>query len=313
MDIRQIRYFLAVEETGTFTKAADKIFVSQPALSAGIKSLEEQLGVRLFVRGKKHVSLTDAGKKFKSHAERIVSEFLAAKGAFDNEQSSQIKLGVFSTFMGTSLASMLHALKKAHPDLAQIKLVEGTAFEIARMLGRGQIDIALTALTSGEAGTMAVELFEEHYVAVMASNHPLANKTDLSVRDLDGETFIQRNHCESFRDAYRIFQEHGSQPNVVCHTTQDSWALKLVQAGMGVTVIPYNCQLNGVVQRKLQELTVKRTIGLQWTTRTPCDELSRLIEFAKRFDWNCISYIDADEQVTPADQKAANHPEYQTV
>ena len=231
MEMRQIRYFLAVEETGTFTKAAEKVFVSQPALSAGVKALEEQLGVQLLVRGKKRVSLTPEGLRFREHARLIVEEFAAARQELKHiGKSNDLRIGVFSAFTITSFASLLRDFKKRCKNADLIRLYGGNTVEVARMLGRGKVDLILTALTANDNQETSLPLFEEDYVLTISEDHPLARKNRIFLKDLHKEAMIQRSNCESFREAFQQFQEKGCEPEIICNTDQDNWALRLVQS-----------------------------------------------------------------------------------
>ncbi len=300
MEMRQIRYFLAVEETGNFTKAAERVYVSQPALSAGIRALEDHLGKQLFIRGKKRATLTPAGRRFLRRAKKIVEEFSQAKREVGvGTRKNDIRIGIFEVFSIDNLVEMIKSFHMAHPQFSSPHLFGGTTNEVARMLGRGKVDIILTALKGDEKSDNSTPLYEENYVAVVPQNHPFAHRGTVKIMDFHQQPFVQREHCESFREAFQLFQEQGCEPDIICRTDQDSWIVRMVQAGLASTVIPGFRLIPGVVQLPIEDLNIRRTIGLRWASNLKSGPVNTFKEFATSYDWETRNYKITDCPLPP--------------
>jgi DNA-binding transcriptional LysR family regulator len=259
-----LRYFLAVVDCGSFSKAAKQLNVAQPTLSVGIAKLERLLAASLFQRSSKRVHLTEAGTRLLAHARRIESEFNEAEAAVLNMKPLRaLRLGVLSTFPMAHLAEAIRAAKRSR-DSDRLQIISGNERELAQRVTRGQVDVALT-IVHPEASKSASEwLFSERYALALSSAHPLADQARIAAEDLADNTMIVRRHCEVLSDISRHFTERGVRPFFAFRGTNDEQILSLVQAGLGVTVMPASYTQKGVVRPELAGFEVKRHIGLSY-------------------------------------------------
>jgi DNA-binding transcriptional LysR family regulator len=257
-----MRYFLAVVDCGSFSKAARQLNVAQPSLSVGIGKLERMLGASLFQRTSKRVLITEAGSRLAVHARRIESEFNLAEAAVAGMQAARVlRLGVISTF---PIALLAAAIEMARYSAARerLQVVPGNEREMLQRLGRGQIDVALTIVREDSDRFTREVLFSEHYALAVHDGHPLAAAATIAAEDLADNTMIVRRHCEVLAETSRHFTERGVRPFFAFRGTHDEQVLALVRAGLGVTVMPASYTLSGVARPRLTGFNLQRQIGL---------------------------------------------------
>jgi DNA-binding transcriptional LysR family regulator len=256
-----LRYFLAVIDCGSFSKAARQLNVAQPSLSVGIGKLERLLGAPLFHRTSKRVHITDAGSRLAAHARRIENEFNLAETAVANMRPARsLRLGVLSTFPISHVADSIKTAKRS-ADTERLQIVTGNERELLQRLGRGQLDVALTIVRPDSDRFASEALFAEAYALALHSGHPLADQTTIAAEDLSDNTMIVRRHCEVLSETSRHFTERGVRPFFAFRGTNDEQVLTLVRAGLGVTVMPACYTIAGVVRPSLSGFNITRRIG----------------------------------------------------
>lgn len=255
-----LRQFIAVVDAGNFTRAAERLGLTQPTLSAGIAELERIVGARLFVREKRRVRLTDPGNRLLAHARSIEREFRAAEAGLAGVEAvaEPLRLGALPSLDTGFLA----ALSQAYAGSRPLVLVEGSDAELRRRLSEGRLDAALTILRAGDAARAAAALFEEPYVLMLPSGHALAAQEVVDPRALAGETMIARRSCELLAETSRFFTERGVRPPFFLRSTNDDRCMAMVRAGMGLTTAPLSLCRDGVVARPLRDYDFSRQIGL---------------------------------------------------
>jgi DNA-binding transcriptional LysR family regulator len=255
-----LRYFLAVIDCGSFSKAAKQLNVAQPTLSVGIGKLERLLGAALFLRTSKRVNITDAGSRLAAHARRIENEFNLAEAAVVNMRPARaLRLGVLSTYPMSELAQTIRTAK--HAQAERLEIISGNERELLQRLARERIDVALTIVRQESDRFASEVLFTEHYALAIHSGHPLADKPAIAAEDLSDNTMIVRRHCEVLSETSRHFTERGVRPFFAFRGTNDEQVLALVQAGLGVTVMPASYAMKGVIRPLLAGFNLKRRIG----------------------------------------------------
>ena len=256
-----LRYFLAVVDTGGFSRGAAQVNVTQPTLSVGIAKLEALVGAPIFHRTSQRVHLTEAGARLLTHARRIENEFNAlARSTTETGRAGLVRLGVLST-IPTALLERLVAEHRRRDDRAQMEIVEGTERDLVLRLGRGRIDLALTTLRDG--GEWRQEpLYRERYSLALPSWHRFASADVVRAEDLAEETMIVRRHCEALSKISRHFTERGVRPRFSFRTTNDDKALTLVRAGLGITVMPESYRDPDVARPRLAGFELSRAIGI---------------------------------------------------
>lgn len=267
MDRYLLRYFLAVAELGSFSKAAAKTNVTQPTLSVGIAKLEEQMGARLFERTTRRVSLTAAGSRFLSHARRIASEYEAAlREVSEAPRLKRVRAGVLNTIYSRDLERVVAAHAK-HADGEALEMLDGSERDLANRLTDGRLDVALTVLRPGLERFAQEKLSRENYVLIVAGDHKLANTLSIDGGELAGETMIVRRLCEGLSEISRYFTNRDVRPSFSFRTTSDDRAMRMTAAGLGITVAPDSFRAEGVAQVKLIGLDLSRDIGLVYSDR----------------------------------------------
>ena len=285
MDLYQIRYFLAIAETSSFTKAAERLYVSQPSLSAGIKKLEKEMGVVLFERGGRKVLLTSAGEFFLPKAENILKEYQSAlhvlKGFKDRPL---LRLGTLHTIRGCNLARLIGTYRQKHPNV-RIELYNSHLEELQDWLEQGKIDLAITSLGHHNEPKTSQELFRQKLLLAVSPEHPFAQRSSIQLADLEGEPLIERIHCEIWRAYPHIFEDAGFQPQIVYWADSEEWVISLVQAGLGMSIMPVWHGLTNINYVSIADLNLDRVVGLKWRSQQESEVVDWFRIFATSHDW----------------------------
>ena len=241
MELHQLRYFCAVAETGSFSRAAEHSHVSQPSLSQQILKLEAELGARLFDRLGRSVRLTEVGKTFLPRARAVLRELEAARGDVVESKDSisgQVAVGAIPTVAPYFLPSVLASFSKRFSESAVTVIEEITPVLLER-LRAGSIDIAILALPVRGHEFDALPLLTEPLFAALPKKHILARRTAIALRDLRKEPFLLLRDGHCFREnALAACDRARVSPQVVFESGQFSSLLGLVGAGMGVSLVP---------------------------------------------------------------------------
>lgn len=250
MELRELRYFLAVYETGSVTAAARRCFISQPSISAAIAALERELETILFVRHRKGVTATDAAVALYDRARRVVDDALSLKALFAPPPASEVTLGLMPSLDIPRVLPLLKPLTEAGD--VRLFLVAADEPCDARIVARSMTD---------ESEAFA-PLWSEGYVLALPPRHELRLKPQVTLADLDGLPLIGRCNCENADQTGDL----GFKPQIVAVATTEEWALALVEAGVGATVLP-----EGVVRadarvatRPLADLGLRREVGVAY-------------------------------------------------
>lgn len=262
IDQYMLRYFLAVAETGSFSRAAKSVSVTQPTLSAGIAKLERQLGTRLFDRDRQGVAMTPAGSRFLARARRIASEYeLALEDVAQAPEPSVLRLGVLGT---VPTATVEHLLAR-HAESGSgevLELLDGSERDLAERLDRGRLDMALTVVRPHHARFRPEVLARERYLMVLPAGHPLADAVRIEPEALAGDRMVVRRHCEALPEISRFFAARGVRPRFVLKTTSDQRVLAVVRAGQGVGMMPESFAQSEVRMVPVADFDLARDIGL---------------------------------------------------
>lgn len=260
MDRYLLRYFLAVVETGNFSRAAARENVAQPTLSAGIAKLESQLQARLFDRTNRRVHLTEAGSRFLVHARRIEHEFNLAQAAVSGAAPAQLlRVAVLSTVPAALIEDVL---TRRPAGAERIELLEGSEREVLSLLDRGRVELALTAINPTTERFASERLHEEGYGLALPAGHRLAGAETVDGEALADEVMMVRRHCEVLAQTSRYFTDRGVRPFFSYRGAGDEKVLALVRAGLGITVMPDSYRAPGVARVGLEGFTPRRVIGL---------------------------------------------------
>lgn len=243
VELRHLRYFVAVAEELHFGRAAKRLHLSQPPLSQQIRQLEEIVGHALLVRTSRSVRLTEAGKVFLTRASRTlrnVERDLEEARSVGQGRGGSLHIGFVSSAMFTTLPTILRAYHQTYPRV-QLHLHECFTAQVVGGLENGTLDVGI--LRDGdEAETLEVTtLSHEPYVAVLPAAHPRAGQRTVAPQTLRGEPFVfypQSAGRRAFEKPLTLFEAHGFRPQIVQEASHWLTILRLVGAGLGVTVAP---------------------------------------------------------------------------
>ncbi len=286
MELHQLKQFVAAAESESFTRGAERAFVSQPALSASISKLEEELGVQLFIRNKRNVVLTPSGRKLLKRAKQIMAECAQAKAELKHhEVQRSLRLGVINTLSIRQVANLIEQYRRENPEVL-LDVTDASQEQIERYQKEARIDFALTLLSQGKAKKSYQEvLFCEPYVVALPLGHHLSGRKTVSLSELAKEPFIARTHCESRSFLGQLLKDKGVRLNVVYKTNQDDRAISLVEAGVGIAFIPQHYSSSVISKIGLTEVQTQRQIGFEWSNNSNLAEILKFVDFSKTVPW----------------------------
>ncbi|MFF8831875.1 LysR family transcriptional regulator [Streptomyces sp. NPDC015131] len=243
MDLQQMRYVVALAETGNFTRAAERCSVGQSTLSHRIAGLERELGVRLFARTSRRTEPTSAGAAFLvrareclAAAERAAADAAAAAGVV----RGRLAVGVIVTTAAVDVPELLQRYRARHPDV-RVLLRAGGSDELAAAVRSGDLDIAFLGLPDDErpSGVETVVLDHDHHVLVVPAAHRLAGARRVTLRDVAGETFVDFTRGTPGRaQSDKAFAAAGLVRDVAYEAGVAELITRLVARGLGVALLP---------------------------------------------------------------------------
>lgn len=241
MNIRDLEYLLALEQTRHYGKAAEKCYVSQPTLSAQLKKLEQNLGVLLIDRSAKGVVFSEAGKSILEHAKKIlleVDQIHEISKHFKNPKSGALRIGIIPTIGPYLLPHIIQELKHAFPDL-NFYLHEKKTHEIISALQERTLDLGILALSLDEPGLEEVSLYHESFLLALSKQHPKAKQKQVSENWLQHENLLllEDGHC--FRNqALSYCKQHRMKENINFRATSMETLKSMIEIGEGITAVP---------------------------------------------------------------------------
>jgi LysR family transcriptional regulator, transcription activator of glutamate synthase operon len=272
MELRQLRYLVALAQERHFTRAAAREHIAQPALSQQIRRLEDELGLALVERTTRHVSLTDAGELLVGRAQRILAELEAANAeleALRGVQTGHVTVGSMHTMGPVDVSLALAIFHERHPRV-ELTVREQSSEELAEMLRVDELDLAFLSVTERveSHGLALQQLVSEELVVVLPRQHRLSRRRRIRMAELAGEQFV------SFRPGARLREllewagrEAGFEPRVTLESNESERVRRLVARGMGVAILPRSDAVRPgpeTALAKLVEPELARDITLAW-------------------------------------------------
>jgi DNA-binding transcriptional LysR family regulator len=243
IELRHLRYFSAVAEELHFGRAAQRLHLAQPPLSQQIRKLEKIIGYPLFIRTSRSVELTGAGEVFLERARRTlrnIQEDIEEARSLARGEAGFLRVGFIGSAMLTSLPSMFGEYRRRYPGV-QLQLHEGHTSMVMQSLASGQWDIGILRDGGPREGLHVQTLFSEPFMAVVPATHPLAARRNISAASLRHEPFVFFTPfagTRAYEKPVSLCEEHGFRPRVVQEAPQWLTLLRLVGAGLGVTIAP---------------------------------------------------------------------------
>jgi LysR family hydrogen peroxide-inducible transcriptional activator len=295
MNLKDLKYLVALADTGHFGKAAERTFVSQPTLSAQLKKLEEYLGVKLVERQPKNVQLTDVGKQIVVRARRMLDEgeeIIALARNNTDPFAGKLKIGLIPTIGPYLLPRVMQKIRKSLPHLG-LMLYEHQTESLLKRLRDGEIDLGILALPVAQDGMDTRVLYEEAFTVALPNAHPLAAKSSIKVQDLRGQTLLllEDGHCLR-EQALEVCSRIGVREAEDFRATSLETLRQMVVAGLGITLLPETAvespfgSQRGLSIRPFTKPAPTRTVGAVWrktTTRAAaiaavCDILEHVMK-----------------------------------
>lgn len=287
MELRHLRYFMAVAEELHFGKAAAKLHIAQPPLSQQIQQLETELGFKLFYRTKRKVSLTEAGAAFLLETQQI---FQQLEQAISNSQKisrgeeGELAIAFVSSAAYSIIPSILRRFRNLVPKV-KFQLKELTTKEQLQWLAEARLDIAFVRPPIENPEFNSQIVFWETLVLALPENHFLADRNSISCRSLAEESFIlfPRNLAPELYDrVIALCQQANFCPEVVQEAMQMQTIVSLVSAEIGIAIVPaslQNLQRTGVVYKPLIEANPQPAIAVAWRKEDRSATVKKFIEY----------------------------------
>ena len=280
MEFDQLRYFLRVAEKGNFTRAAEELLISQPALSRSMQKLEQELGQPVFERKTRAVTLTDAGLLLQSRAQQILSIIEDTKAEIsDDGESGTVRVGAIPTIAPFFLPDLLRQFSKEHPN-ASLIVQEETTDKLLKGCTQGEIDVAILALPVPSRHLEIQPLFDEELILVLPPEHPLVDRKRIQLRDIEGLPFVLLDEAHCLSDNIMTFcRQRSFHPVAVERTSQLAMVQELVSLAHGVSMVPEMARVldesDRRVYRSLSGTRPTRKVAAVWN---PYRFQSRLVQ-----------------------------------
>lgn len=294
MDLLQLEHFLAVVEERTFTRAAERVGRTQPAVSQSIKKLEEEVGAPLFARDVHEVSLTAAGRLLAEYATRMVNlrdEAMRQVSELKTLKAGTLAIAAHESAAVYLLPAPLRAYLLKFPDI-KVGIYRSRLTEIPRQVMDREVDVGFVKDEPAFHELQSVEVHTDEMMLVASPNHPLAQRADVRIRDLGSEQFVMHHLCSTTAEQIlRLFEQHGCR----CRIVAELWSFEnikgFVQEEVGMAIVP------GVtVRQELREGTLlrvpvrdlsisRRTLMIYREQGYLSDPARELIKIVRAFNW----------------------------
>ena len=239
MELYQLGYFIEIARQRSFTRAAGRLHMAQPALSQQIKNLEAELGTPLFNRGRKEVQLTAAGKAFLPRAEGLLAQAEAAKAVVSDVArlcGGKLTIAAIPSVSACLLPEVIQRFSRQHPQVA-LQLIEDSSERVADCVESGQADIGFLQLPASKSAFKAQTIISEPFVLLVGKSHALAQQKAVQLRQLSAASFIF--YKGRARDtALESCRKAGFEPRIVCESGELGTIRALVAAGLGLAIVP---------------------------------------------------------------------------
>lgn len=272
MELRHLHYFVAVAEELHFSRAAERLCISQPPLSQQIRALEDELGVKLFERTKRQVQLTEAGKVFLERSSKVLEQLeqaIEVTQRIGRGEVGRLAIAFVDSATYTVLPDILSVFREQFPAV-ELRLHEMTTAQQIQALHLKQVDVGIVRSAIQEPGLSVKCLLQESLVLALPQTHPLYAHKKVSLSTLASESFIlfpAKLGPVFYEQIINMCQQAGFRPKVAQEAVQMQTIIGLVAAGLGIAFVPTSMQnfhISRVVYRPLQEQTPSSGLYLAW-------------------------------------------------
>ena len=241
MEMHQIRYFLAVCDKGTFTRAAQSAFVAQPSLTQAIKKLEEELGGELFIRERSGCKLTALGRLIEPNLREIFLETQAIKAEairFNRLNTVPLRIGMMLTIGSQHLSPVFADFQQDYPRI-ELELIVDNESNLLKQLDAGGLDLIITAPAALPEGPyLFLPLYEERYGVAFNDKHRFKQLQSIDLAALQTEPFLDRLNCELRDKLKSVCLNKQIDLYAAYRSNSEEWILNMVRAGVGVALMP---------------------------------------------------------------------------
>ncbi len=268
MELYQLGYFIEIARQRSFTRAAERLHMAQPALSQQMKNLEAELGTALFIRGRKEIQLTAAGKAFLPRAEALLTQAEAAKAIVSDVaqlRGGKLIIAAIPSVSACLLPEVIRSFSRLHGKV-ELQLIENSSERVAASVESGQADVGFLQLPASKAAFEAQTIITEPFVLLVAKSHVLAKLKEVTLKQLATESFIF--YKGRARDtALEACRKAGFEPRIACESGELETVRALVAAGLGLAVVPQLAA--GNLPKSIQAITIRepkmqRQIAAVW-------------------------------------------------
>jgi LysR family transcriptional regulator, hydrogen peroxide-inducible genes activator len=241
MEMHQIRYFLAVCDHGSFTRAAQFTYVSQPSLTQAIKKLEDELGGELFLRDRSGCRLTSLGRLVEPNLRKIVKETQATKAEairFTHLNNIPLRIGLMSTIGAQRLSPFLARYQQDYPNI-ELELIVDSETVLLKQLELGLLDVVISSPSQLLSEPyQSILLYNERYVVAFSNTHRFNQLAKIELKDIQSDYYLDRLNCELREKLKSICQDHEITLYATYRSNSEEWILHMVRAGIGVALMP---------------------------------------------------------------------------
>src|SRR6266446_5237350 len=257
MDLGELQVFLTVAKEGSFSRAAERLYRTQPAVSLTIRKLEDSLEQQLFVRGARPVRLTDAGTLLREYAERLLNLRDEVKKGLAELERGELSLGVNESSIHALLPA-LAAFREAHPGV-QVRVHRMFSRDIPHEVVNYRLDMGAVSFVPRDAQLQATEILKDELTLVVPPKHPLAKRKEVDVEELGKEAFIAHIVESPFRrKVIELFARNRTALDMSMEMPTIESIKRFVQMGMGVAIVPRMCVTWELEHGWLKEVHIKQ-------------------------------------------------------
>jgi len=272
MTLNELRYIVAVSQENNFRRAAERVFVSQPALSLAIQKLEEELGVQIFERSRTSVSMTPIGELIVAQAQRALEEVaqireISSQGK--DQLTGTLRIGAIYTVGPYLLPELIPVLKQKAPHMP-LEMEENQTANLEALLANGRLDVIIIALPFGGPGIATLPLYDEDFSVVVPLEHPWAKKKQIKTAELATEKILLLNSGHCFSNQVReACAEFNSAVGEIQQGNSLETIRNMVASGLGITVLPVSANSDKYRSQLTREIPFAppapaRRIALAW-------------------------------------------------
>ena len=289
MEFRQLRYFVTVAQELHFGRAAERLDITQPALSKQIRVMETNIGIKLFFRTKRSVKLTPAGEVFLKEAQQLLQQAekaIAKAKRTAKGEVGKLTIGFTATATYTVLPELIGRFRSSHSQV-EVEMLELCTEAQVTALNQGEIDLGFLHPPIDTRGLEVYPLLSEEFVVVLPKQHSLMVKELLSLKDLAQESFLLHPRSEGpflYDEFFKLCRQNGFRPQIVKEVCNHQTRICLVAAGMGVTFVPAGLETSissDLVCKPIKNLPFKLEFAAAWRSAITMPVLQKFLMLLK--------------------------------